>query len=102
MIKLEANNAITGGAFYFYNIDDCRKFMYVFKDHWCNVPWKEPVEISDSTYIDSNARRYMSVPPKKRAEDNLSWGFNLVKRLGINLNNEQNDFVNSMMNGFGN
>lgn len=100
MVKLEAKDTTFGGIFYFHNMKDCREFIYVFEDHWCNVPWETPIEISDDTYISSEERRYMDKSPKKRAEDNLSWGFSLEKRLGIGLSNEQNDFVKSMMNGF--
>lgn len=100
MVKLEAKDTIFVGIFYFHNVKDCREFMDVFKDHWCNVPWKEPIEIPDDTYISSEERRYMDKSPKKRAEDNLSWGFSLERRLGICLTNEQNDFVKSIVNRF--
>lgn len=97
MVKLEAKDTTFGGIFYFHDMKDCREFMNTFENHWCNIPWKEPIEISDDTYIDSDQRRYMDESPKKRAEDNLLWGFSMEKRLGIGLNNEQNDFVKSMI-----
>lgn len=97
MIKLEAQNTTFGGIFYFHTMQDCKDFMYVFKDHWCNVPWNTPVEITSDTYISEDLKREMDKPPKKRAQDNLSWGFNLVERLDIDLTKEQNNFVKSMM-----
>ncbi len=95
MVKLEAKETAFGGIFYFHNMKDCEDFLYVFKDHWCNVPWEEPILIPDDENIGSNNRKYMDIPPKERAEDNLSWGFSLVKRLGIDLTKEQSNFIKS-------
>lgn len=95
LIKLETNCANSREVFYFHNMSDCKDFLYVFKDHWCNVPWKTPIEIPDDTYITSKERVCMDKPPKKRAEDNLSWGFSLVRLLGIELNKNQSTFVSS-------
>lgn len=95
MIKLETNCANNREVFYFHNMSDCKEFLYVFKDHWCNVPWETPIEIPDDTYITSRERICMDKPPKKRAEDNLSWGFSLVRFLGIELNKNQLSFVSS-------
>lgn len=100
MVKLEAKDTTFGGIFYFHNMKDCKDFLYVFEDHFCNVPWKAPIELPDNTYVNSNVRRSMDKPPKKRAEDSLSWGFNLVRRLGIGMTNEQNDFIESMVAKF--
>lgn len=100
MVKLEAKDTTFGGIFYFHNMKDCKDFLYVFEDHFCNVPWKTPIELPDNTYVNSDVRRSMDEPPKKRAEDNLSWGFNLERRLSIGMTNGQNDFVESMMAKF--
>ena len=97
MVKLEAKDTTFGGIFYFHNMKDCKDFMYVFEDHFCNVPWKAPIELSDDTYVNSDVKRSMDKSPKERAENSLSWGFNLERRLGIGLTNKQNNFVKSMM-----
>ena len=89
MIKLETKRVPFGGAFYFYNMADCEAFMYVFKDHWCNVPWRAPVEVPDWTDITDSQRKAMDKNPKQRAESNLSWGFSLCRALGIDLNDDQ-------------
>jgi hypothetical protein len=81
MIKLETNYT-PSSVFYFRTLDDCRKFLYVFKDHWCNVKWKPPVEVPDGTSISSTQRAQIGVDPKKRAEANLSWGFNYARLHG--------------------
>ena len=98
MIKLEAQCTTFGGIFYFHDMEDCDDFMYVFKDHWCNVPWKQPVEIPDDTCIDDYDINDMNKPAKERAEDNLSWGFNLVKHLEIGDSKDQLEFARSMAN----
>lgn len=100
MIKLEAADTTFGGVFYFHNMKDCEDFMYVFEDHFCNVPWKQPVEMPDTTPIRFEEKKDMNKPPRERAESNLSWGFNLTHRLGIGLTDEQNDFVKSVMERF--
>lgn len=97
MVKLEAKDTTFGGIFYFHNMEDCEEFLYVFKDHWCNVPWKEPILISDNEYVCNDYKRYMDISPKKRAEDSLSWGVSIVNYHRINLNEEQNNFIKSFI-----
>lgn len=97
MIELKAKDLTFGGIFYFHTMQDCNDFLYVFKDHWCNVPWENPKEVSDDFKISESQRKSMDKPPKERAESNLSWGFSLVKRLGIDLTESQNLFVKGMV-----
>lgn len=98
MIELKAKDFTFGGTFYFHTMQDCNDFLYVFKDHWCNVPWEKPREVSDDFPISRIQRESMDKPPKKRAESSLSWGFSLVKRLNIDLSESQNLFVKNMVN----
>ena len=98
MIVLKSKDTTFGGIFYFYNMRDCEDFLYVFKDHWCNVPWEKPIEAPSDTLISFYDRKSMDVPPKKRAEDSLFWGFSLVNRLGIGLDDKQISFLNSFVN----
>jgi hypothetical protein len=83
LVKLtvkEQYRSLSSDAFYFRNMKDCQIFLGVFKNHWCNVPWDEPVEIPKNTEIDRLDRVLMSMDPAERADSNLSWGFNLAKR----------------------
>jgi len=96
MIELKAKDLTFGGTFYFHTMQDCNDFLYVFKDHWCNVPWEKPREVSDDFPISRIQRESMDKPPKKRAGSSLSWGFSLVKRLNIGLSKRQNLFVKGM------
>lgn len=99
MVKLEAVDTRFGGIFYFHNMNDCNKFKHVFKDHWCNVKWKPPVEKDNFPECSSNGRKNMDEDPVKRAEDSLSWGFNLVKdKPEGNLTDHQKSIVESIMN----
>ena len=75
MIKLTSKNKLHNVSFYFNDMKDCNKFLYVFKNHWCNVKWENPVEISNNTPIPDYYRRYLG-KPEELAEDNLKWGFN--------------------------
>lgn len=102
MIKLEVKNLKysyrDSHVFYFKNIDDCNEFKQVFKDHWCNIRWEEPVEIHDNTKISDGERKQMNRNPKERAESDLSWGFSLEKGEGWDkLNSHQNTFVNRIV-----
>ena len=75
MIKLTSKNKLHNISFYFNNIEDCNKFLYVFKNHWCNVKWEKPEEIPNNTYIKDYHKRYLG-RPEELAENNLKWGFN--------------------------
>lgn len=97
MIELKAKDLTFGGTFYFHTMQDCNDFLYVFKNHWCNVPWEKPREVPNDFPIGKSQRKSMNEPPKKRAESNLSWGFSLVKRLNIDLSESQNLFVKDMV-----
>ena len=97
MIKLETNYQ-NSDAFYFRTLDDCNKFLYVFKDHWCNVKWKSPVEVSDNISLSRFQRYALDKDPKDRAQSNLSWGFNLARRHDDDkLNREQQIYLNRLM-----
>ena len=97
MIELEFKHNYLGQKLYFKNTKDCEEYLYVFKDHMCNVPWEKPVEISDGTSIDYYDELSLKMPPKERALHDLKWGFNIVDTLGIVLTDEQNNFIKSMI-----
>lgn len=99
MVKLEAKDTQFGGIFYFHNMEDCNEFLYVFKDHWCNVSWEDPLVIPDDSNISQEDGKEMDVSPKKRAEENLSWGFNLVRDKDIGLTKVQRFFVELFADG---
>ena len=102
MVKLEdAANDMFPGVFYFHTMEDCNKFLYIFRDHWCNVPWKEPIEVPDDYPISARDQEVMDEDPKERAERDLSWGFSLVKRLEIRQTEKQNAFVEEMISRIG-
>lgn len=102
MIKLETNATkypIMNIAIYFHNMDDCKRFLYVFKNHWCNVRWKEPIEIPDNTKISEYRRKDMDKDPEERAERDLKWGFGFAKMEGTDVTTiEQAAFVERMVN----
>lgn len=87
MIQLTEKINLT--HFYFSTMDDCNIFINTFKDHLCTVPWNDPVEIPDD-YVPISNYRYIIKNPKVRAEDNLSWGFSLIRRYNeVNNNNNK-------------
>lgn len=92
-IKLTSNfdTSFHNVPFYFDNIDDCNEFLYVFKDHMCNVPWNKPEQV-DSKSISSTK---IIQNPKQSAERNLSWGFNACRFTSISETEEQ---LNSIRN----
>lgn len=96
MVKLEPKTELNlfASAFYFHTMSDCQAFLHVFKDHWCNVPWKAPVEATDFPEASVYDREVMDKDPRQRADSNLSWGFNLVQSHGIDDTNKQKAFVN--------
>ena len=97
MVKLEAENTMFGGVFYFHNMEDCTEFMHVFKDHWCNVTWKKPVKSDNFPEMTSTQRKLMDEDSKMRAMDNLGWGHNYVKRMGIDLTSQQKSIVATIL-----
>ena len=101
-VKNNINNMSTSyphkATFYFKNIEDCNKFLYVFKDHFCNVPWETPKEIPDNSIkLSENEKRTLDKDPVKRAQDNLSWGFSLCSYYKIGVSSDQLSFVHSLM-----
>lgn len=64
--------------FYFHNLDDYKEFMEVFKKNNCNVNWGAINEIPDNTKIKPTERSLMDKSPTERAENALSWGFNMA------------------------
>lgn len=100
MIKLETKckNHIDHAVFYFHTLEECNIFKYTFRDHWCNIKWEKPIEISNNTHISEYQRKSMDKDPKKRAEDNLSWGFNRSENSNSGLTREQNNFIQNMIN----
>ena len=99
MVKLEAKDVFFNSvkAFYFHNMADCRTFLYVFRNHWCNVPWNTPVEAPSWPEMNAHQRRAMDLDPKERAESCLSWGFHFAKRNHIGNTEEQNVFIRSFI-----
>ena len=65
--------------FHFKDNESADKFLYVFKDHWCHVSFDK---IKEDKPISKSLEEELAKDPKKRAEDNLSWGFNLAKDYG--------------------
>lgn len=86
-----------GTKFYFYTLADVNAFLYVFKDHWCNISWEGPEEISINE-VPKDRIMKMKKNPKERAESNLSWGFNLAKMCGKDINDEQIAFIGNFIN----
>lgn len=96
-VKTERSNSKY--VFYFHNMDDCNKFKYVFKNHWCNIKWEKPVEIPNDTKISEYDRKVMDKDPEERAESDLSWGFSLEKyEEWDKRTSSQNAFINSFIN----
>lgn len=98
MVELKTKRGIIHPVqtFHFRTMDDCKKFMYVFQDHWCNIPWEDPVEIPDYTKI--NDDRYIDADPVARAEDNLSWGFSALRFHNMDtLTGEQQSMLSGMV-----
>lgn len=95
MIKLFEKSS--NMAFYFHSMEDCKAFMYVFEDHFCNVPWEKPEIVPDDTKISIDHRRLLEEDPKAKAERYLSWGFNLTKKHHIGLTSAQNSYIKSAM-----
>lgn len=98
MIKLETKME-KGSVFYFKTINDCKKFMYVFENHWCNIDWEEPEEVPDDVNMSYYQRKLLDKDPKDRAESNLNWGFQLLRYLHKDqLTQEQSLFVSNLIN----
>ena len=94
MIKLESNFKYGYNITrYFKTIEDCNKYLYVFKDHWCNVPWKEPEEIDR---FDIKAATVLVNDPIKIANGDLGWGFNTCDLNNIGETKEQREFVSNI------
>lgn len=102
MVKLSTAVPVYGRitTFYFRTMQDYEDFIYVFKDHWCNVPWSKPVEAVDfpeMTRADRNCMQKYTTG-KDLAEKNLDWGFSLVKTLNIDLTPEQKALAQRIAN----
>lgn len=85
-------------VFYFKDMEDCERFLYVFKDHYCNVPWDEPEESDEFSNMDVNDIYDMDEDPVDRADRSLGWGFSLCDSLEIGLTNYQKEEVRMIMN----
>lgn len=102
VIYLESNfnNDMINIGIYFKNMEDCNKYLHVFKDHWCNVPWKKPIEkdVNDlSPFEKSKMDKFLIQDPIKSAEDNLSWGFHNCDYAFIGLADDQKSTVQSLV-----
>jgi len=93
MIKLTSKNNWNKGVFYFRTMEDCNEFLYVFQDHFCNVPWNTPIEVPNTILLEQQQAIAMSASPKERAEKNLSWGFSIA---GTSLTSTQQAYVNEI------
>lgn len=103
MIELSTNHPTSLQVFYFNTKEDCEAFMGVFKDHGCNIEWAPMVQVN-ADYVPLDALEEAMKDPKKRAEDNLEWGFTMVERQvmralrhGESITPEQKDTVNRMI-----
>ncbi len=90
MIRIKEST--TGREVYFRNEEDANAYLYVFKDHWCNLKWSLPVVVRDSR-VPSKYTKYIDMDPKERAEADLSWGFAIIENKNIGLTSEQKRFV---------
>lgn len=99
MVRLASTSKMFNKVFYFHNMKDCNEFIYVFKDHFCNIEWSEPKEFPDNSILLSSEREAMDIPPKERAERNLKWGFNAINKSDcqVKINTEQKKFVYDMV-----
>lgn len=96
VIKLTSDALINNTSFYFKTIEDCKKFKYVFYDHWCNIPWK--VELVDISSLSEYHLNHLNEDPKIKAEQYLNWGFNFVRFNGLEeCTKEQDEFLNSFI-----
>lgn len=98
MIELKTKQGVIHPvqAFHFRTMDDCKKFMYVFRNHWCNIPWEEPAEIPDYTKI--NDDQYIDVDPVARAMGNLTWGFSALRSHNMDtLTGEQQSVLSDIV-----
>ncbi len=96
MVKLQATDD-PSAVWYFSKMKDCKKFLEVFENHWCNVRWNNPIEADSFPEMDSDDWRDLYKKPKKRAKDELEWGFSLEKYMGMQRSKEQEDFVRKMV-----
>lgn len=97
MIELSVKSSQCNTKFHFHTMSDCKKFLYVFENHMCNVPWKKPVIVS-GTKLSEYEKTAINEDPTLRAERNLSWGFNLARQLDTDTPNEQQKkFVNKLV-----
>ena len=78
-------------------MEDCKAFLYVFQNHWCNVHWEKPIE--KESFPEMKEKDYESIQkdPKKRAEADLDWGFSLEKYLGRGTTEAQSAFIAAMV-----
>lgn len=98
-VKLTAKDDWQKAEWYFRDAFDCKEFMATFRDHWCNIVWN-PVEIVDTDKLTADQRSSMEEDPKKRAENDLSWGFNSYMKQHEECNKltePQTDFVSKMV-----
>lgn len=101
MIKLESNfKTGRNSEFYFRSKKECDAFLWVFDDHWCNVPWKKPVEIPDNTPLNEYWKEHINDDPKKLAVEKLNWGFSNCKYNNIGRTASQQSFLDDMVGKF--
>lgn len=102
MVELRVKRS-TGynSTFHFHTMHDCRKFLKVFEDRLCNVPWERPIIVPDSTKLSEYEQNAINEDPEIRAERDLGWGWNLARLLGRDVQNkQQKELINSIMKKF--
>lgn len=80
MWMIQSTNKLNNITRYFTTYQECLNYIYVFKDHWCNVIWTMPVkiDIKEVPYLEITLMEIKTA--KQRAEDDLAWGFNAMWR----------------------
>lgn len=103
MWMIQSVNKLNNITRYFATFKDYKDYIYVFKDHWCNVVWTDPIKVNikDVPYLAVKNMEIKSA--KQRAEDDLAWGFNASwqDELSDRLTAEQEAYVNFLLKQMG-
>jgi len=82
--------------FYFTSESDADVFVWKLRNHMCHVEFDKTEE---DVILPENKLRYINDDPIKRAESNLSWGFNFDRMYGDDKPTaEENEFIHHLMN----
>ena len=81
--------------FYFTSKENADKFLYVFKDHFCNVDFHGFYE---DTELCGYWKEHINDDPKEIAERNLNWGFAFARDYGDDkLTDTQSEMLEEIM-----